>query len=133
MHSDSGRRLGRDPTYANILCAAAEQEPPRAPREPVPLTVIDLGVTLGATALFVDASELRAMVDSGASSACISPKNKFLDDFVVDVVDEGPNFGVKVGDAAVLPCVQIVTLGFRGELALNYFRWVQGKKRRARR
>ena len=63
MRSDSGRRPGRDATYANILCGAAEQEPPCAPREPVPLTAIDLGMTLGATALFVDASELRAMID----------------------------------------------------------------------
>ena len=32
----------------------------------MPLTVINLGMTVGATALFVDASELRAMIDSGA-------------------------------------------------------------------
>ena len=77
MRSNSGQRPERDTTYANILCAAAEQEPPRAPREPVLLTAIDLGVTLNATALFVDALKLRAMIDSGVSSACISPKNKF--------------------------------------------------------
>jgi hypothetical protein len=132
VRSDSGRRPERDATYANILCAAAEPEPPRAPREPVPLTVIDLGVTLGSTALFTDASELKAMINSGASSACISPKNKFFDYLVVGVVDEGPNFGMKVGDAVVLPCVQIVKLGFRGALALDCFRLVQGKKVRAR-
>ena len=96
------------------------------------LTVIDLGVNLGSTALFVDSSELRAMVDSGASSTCISPKNKFFDDLVVDEVNEGPNFGLKVDDAVVLPCVQIIMLGFRGALALDCFRLVQGKKVRAR-
>ena len=97
----------------------------------MPLTAIDLGMTLGVTALFVNASELRAMIDSGASSACISPKKKFFDDLVVDVVHEGTNSGVKAGDAAVLPCVQRVTLGFRGELALDCFRLAQGEKVRA--
>ena len=56
----------------------------------MPLTAIDIGVTLGATTLFVDASALRAMIDNGASSACISFMNKFFDDLVVDVVDKGP-------------------------------------------
>ena len=69
MRSNSGQRPERDTTYANILCAAAEPEPPRAPREPVPLTVINLNMTLGSTAFFTDVSELRAMIDSGASSA----------------------------------------------------------------
>ena len=71
MRSDFKWRPERDATYANTICAAAEQEPPRAPREPVRLTVIDLGVNLGSTTCFTDASELRAMVDSGASSACM--------------------------------------------------------------
>ena len=69
----------------------------------MPLTAIDLGVALGATALFVDTSEHSAVISSGTSSACISPKNNFFDDLVVEVVKEGPNFGVKVGDTACSP------------------------------
>ena len=133
MRSDSGRRPGRDATYANILCAAAEQDPHCAPREPaLPLTVIDLGVTVGSTAFFTDASEPQGLIDSGASSACISPENIHFDDLVTAVVDYSPNFGVKIGDAAVLTCVQIVDLSFRGDLALDSFQLLQGKKVRAR-
>ena len=133
MRSDSGRRPGRDATYANILCAAAKQDPPRAPREPaLPLAVIDLGVTVGSNTFFTDASEPRGVINSGASSACISPENIHFDDLVTDVIDYSPNFGIKIGDAAVLTCVQIVDLGFRGDLALDYFQLIQGKKVRAR-
>ena len=66
MRSDSGRRPGGDATYANILCAAAEQELPRAPPEPVPPSVIDLGVSIGSITFFADASEpfLNPMIET---------------------------------------------------------------------
>ena len=133
MRSDSGQRPGRDATYANILCAAAEQDPPRAPREPaLPPTVIDLGVTVGSNTFFTDASEPRGVINSGVSSACISPENIHFDNLITAVVDYSPNFDIKVGDAAVLNCVQIVDLRFRGDLALDCVQLIQGKKVRAR-
>ena len=133
MRSDSGRRPGRDATYANILCAAAEQDPPRVLREPaLPPTVIDLSVTVGLNAFFTDTSEPRGVIDSSASNARISPENIHFADLITAIVDYSPNFGIKIGDAAVLTCVQIVDLGFRGDLALDSFQLIKGKKVRAR-
>eukprot|EP00962_Isochrysis_galbana_P031169 scaffold10143_cov120-Isochrysis_galbana.AAC.9 len=64
------------------------------------------------------AHNVRVIVDSGASSACIAANNPWLAHLKSAVVDDCPRGTVKVGDAKILNVLEIVNLRFHGELCL---------------
>ena len=72
---------------------------------------------------------MRLLCDSGATSCCIGTTCPLLPKLIAAVTNKSPGFGVKVGDAVTLPCRQIVTLSFRGDLALGCFKLLANGKR----
>ena len=76
---------------------------------------------------------MRLLCDSGTTSCCIGSTCPLLPKLITAVINEHPGYGVNVGDAVTLPCVQIATLSFRGDFALECFKLLpNGKRVRAR-
>ena len=72
---------------------------------------------------------VRLLCDSGTTSCCIGTTCPLLAQLIAAVTNKRPGFGMKVGDAVTLPCRQIVTLSFRGDLALGCFKLLANGKR----